>query len=78
MDTCIYAYNTSKHESSKYTPFEVMFGRRTLLPVDISKEPVDVQPERAEYNDDEIDLAMEERLEMVKVNMLNAQKTLYR
>ena len=34
LDTCIYAYNTSKHESSKYTPFEVMFGRQAVLPVD--------------------------------------------
>ena len=36
-----------------------------------------MQPEMAEYNDDEIDLAMEERrerLEMVEVNILNAQK----
>ncbi|XP_065911163.1 uncharacterized protein [Dysidea avara] len=26
LDTCVFAYNTSKHESSKYCPFAVMFG----------------------------------------------------
>lgn len=32
----VYAYNTSKHESSKFTPFEVMFGRKAVLPVDVA------------------------------------------
>ena len=27
MDCCLFAYNTSKYESSKFTLFEVMFGR---------------------------------------------------
>ena len=77
MDTCIYAYHMSKHESSKYTPFEVMFGRRAVLPVDISKKPLGEQPEMEEFDDNQIDLVMEERrerLEMVKENILNAQK----
>ena len=77
LDTCIYAYNTSKHESSKYTPFEVMFGRRAVLPVDISRKPLDEQPEMKEFDDNFIDLEMEERrewLEIVKENILNAQK----
>ena len=32
LDTCVYAYNLAKHESSKFSPFEVMFGRRAVLP----------------------------------------------
>ena len=76
MDTCIYAYNTSKHKSSKYTPFEVMFGRRAVLPVDISQKPLDEQPEM-EFDDNQIHLVMEERrerLEMVKENIVNVQR----
>ena len=35
LDTCVYAYNTSVHESTSFSPFEVMFGRRDFMPVDI-------------------------------------------
>ena len=35
LDTCVYAYNTSVHESTSFSPFEVMFGRRAFMPVDI-------------------------------------------
>ena len=34
-DYCVFTYNTSKHESSKFTPFEVTFGRRALLPIEL-------------------------------------------
>lgn len=74
---CLYAYNISMHESSKYTPFEVMFGRRAVLPVNISK-PLDEQPEMKEFDNNQIDLVMMEerrgRLETVKENIVNAQE----
>ena len=35
LDTCVYAYNTSVHESTSFSPFEVMFGRRAFMPLDI-------------------------------------------
>ena len=35
LDTCVFAYNTSRHESSKFSPFELMFGCRATLPIDI-------------------------------------------
>lgn len=38
LDTCVYAYNTAWHESSKFTPFELMFSRRAVLPVDIRSD----------------------------------------
>ena len=36
LDTCVFAYNTSCHESTTFTPFILMFGRRVYLPVDIN------------------------------------------
>ena len=38
IDTCIYAYNTAKHESTKFTPFELMFFRKPILPIDIMSD----------------------------------------
>ena len=35
LDTCTFAYNTSRHESSTYTSFQLMFGRQAILPTDI-------------------------------------------
>ena len=32
----VYIYNTAVQESTKYTPFEVMFGRRGKLPIDFN------------------------------------------
>ena len=45
IDTCVFAYNTSRHESTKFTPFEVMFNRIATLPIDITvrkKSPEEV------------------------------------
>ena len=35
LDTCVFVYNTSRHKSSKFSPFELMFGCRAMLPIDI-------------------------------------------
>ena len=38
LDTCIYAYNTSVHESTSFTPFEVMYGHKAVLPIDVKMD----------------------------------------
>ena len=38
LDSCVFAYNTSRHESTKYTPFELMFNHTATLPIDINME----------------------------------------
>ena len=38
LDECIYAYNTARQSSSCYTPFELMFSRKAILPIDLEVE----------------------------------------
>ena len=35
LECCLFAYNTSKHESSKFISFEVMLGRQAVLPIEV-------------------------------------------
>ena len=35
LEACTFACNTSKQESSKYCPFELMFGRKPVLLVEL-------------------------------------------
>ena len=37
-ETCVFAHNTYKHVSSLYTAFELMFGRRAVISIDVKTE----------------------------------------
>ena len=38
IDYVLFAYRTSKQDSSKFTPFFLMYGREATLPVDLNCE----------------------------------------
>ena len=38
IDTCVYAYNTAQNETTKFSPFELMFSRTAVLPIDITED----------------------------------------
>ena len=74
LDTCVYAYNSAKYESSKFSPFEVMFGR---LDLDGARACEDEQLVMEDFNTAELERMMEEtraRLEVVQANILAAQE----
>ena len=80
LDTCIYAYNTSRHESSRFTPFELMFGRKAVLPIDLNSGGNGVGAEKVikDGADDEVHRNMQDarrrKLEDAKANILSAQQ----
>jgi hypothetical protein len=78
LDSCVYAYNTAKHESTKFSPFEIMFSRKGLLPVDFLDTPN--CSDELQFSYDEAVKALSEhteerrqQLEVVKKNILQAQ-----
>lgn len=41
LDSCVFAYNTSRQESTLHSPFEVMFGRLARLPIEVDTQRED-------------------------------------
>ena len=82
LNTCIYAYNTSRHESSLFTPFELMFGRKAVIPVNLDNGSEHAQPDAEEVfgqgcDPETIQKIQEDtkkRLEKAKVNIICAQQ----
>ena len=75
LDACTFAYNTSSQESTKYSPFELMFGRKPVLAVEL--EVADESPEtllsdfstRPECSQSLVDKVMEARYETVVIKL---------
>lgn len=80
LDTCVFAYNTAHHESTHYTPFELMFGRKPRLPIEIDIEKkdagvlLDEYNEAQEYSISEAREVREKVLEAAKANITKAQQ----
>ena len=81
LDTCVYSYNTSKQESTQYSPFELMFARKPVLPVDINtekKDPGVLLMDFCKAEDpsllNELHHAKQATLNAAKANILKAQQ----
>ena len=48
-DSCVIAYNTSRHESCKYIPLQLMFGCHAVLPFDLEQESKVADTHASEY-----------------------------
>lgn len=80
LDTCVYAYNTSRQESTQFTPFELMFGRRATLPVEVNLRQEDAGQAAVKFLQlqepilDHVRNEQVARLEEAKQNIISAQE----
>lgn len=78
IDSCIYAYNTAVHESSLYTPFELMFGRRAILPIDIEMDDQTHDNVIAQFNQDDDSQAVQFLMKKRSDNFKRAKENIRR
>ena len=82
LDTCIYAYNTSIHESTRFSPFELMFTHKPVLPIEINMGESDSTVtlmdfhERADFTFSQVETKTAKTLKLLeeaKANIADAQ-----
>ena len=78
IDTCVYAYNTSVHESIiTFTPFELMFGRRAVLPIDLEvddRDPDDILQQQHTYQVTDLEQITSHRQELLEAAQANIKR----
>ena len=73
----IYAYNTSIHESTSFSPFKGMFGRKTIMPIDIEMS-TKISAIDNEVSSTDIEMLAKQRqiiISMTKETILEAPKS---
>ncbi len=70
LDNILFAYRSSRHDSTKYTPFLLMYGREARLPIDLSRVAVQDQEEL------DLETKTEKMLELQKKLHDQARETL--
>ena len=79
LDTCVFSYITSKHDSSRFTPFQLLFGQCATLPIDLDVRAALPEEEASRFlgmqEPDQVKLAEEKEqlLEEAKTNIIVAQ-----
>ena len=77
MDTCVYAYNASKHESARFSPLDIMFGCLAVLPIHLQTHCEEKKIFVIERNHADIEEHFEDQkkvLDTAKADILPAQK----
>lgn len=73
VDFAMFSYNTSTHTSTKYTPYELVFGHSPELPTSITK-PAEFKYTYDDYIDD-LTLKLRRSHELARNNLLKSEDT---
>ena len=76
IDSVLFAYRTSKQDSSKYTPFYLMYGRQATLPIDIvTSDPEKTGSASVKMTDEEIEEKSTRLIELRKKALENVNQS---